>query len=300
MKLSESNRGKLLTIVLYSFRAPFPLTAALVDTLLNHERSPKLHLLQEEGKTKVSDKMPFVRSLATRVDALERGPRSRDSTYVPERLALHELFFAFPSLEDLSVSINRLWGGCVVDMSPPSTQIHNLKLSDNETFPPLRNLSLSGYKIESEEQVWRDKFPWQGLRSLSLGVQDNPGFLELATGRVHGLSEFKITSYGSSDATEDTGLNNFVSSFHTLESLTAKGTVPSLDAVAHHPNLRHLCLHAIENPNVQRKVLDAKQIGHLNQLYPDLTSLQIDLDPDGAWVSTDDTVSATSTDSFFF
>lgn len=243
--------------------------------------------------------MPFVRSLATRVDAVARVPRSRDSAYVPKRLALHELFFAFPNLEDLSVSINRLRGGCVINMSPLSTHIHNLKLSDSETFPPLRNLSLSGYKIESEEQVWRDKFPWQGLRSLSLGVQDNPGFLELATGRVQGLSEFKIKSYGSSDAAEDTELDNFVSSFHTLESLTAKGTVPSLDAVSHHPNLRHLCLHAIEKPNVQREVLNAKQIGDLDRLYPDLTSLEIDLDPDGAWVSTDDTVSATSTDLFF-
>jgi hypothetical protein len=242
--------------------------------------------------------MPFVRSLATQVDAVKPGPGSWDSTYVPERLALHELFFAFPNLEDLSVSINRLRGGCVI--SPSCTEIHKLKLSDNETFPPLRNLSLSGYEIESEEQVWRDKFLWQGLRSLSLGVQDNPGFLELATGRVQGLSEFKIESYGYPDATEVTELDNFVSSFHTLESLTAKGTVPSLDAVAHHPNLRHLCLHAIENPNVQRKVLDAKQIGDLNRLYPDLTSLEIDLDLDGAWVSTDDTVSATGTDSFFF
>ncbi|RMJ21816.1 hypothetical protein PHISP_07317 [Aspergillus sp. HF37] len=168
-------------------------------------------------------------------------------------------------------------------MSPSPTQIHNLELSDNETFPPLQNLSLSGYKIQSEEQVWRDKFPWQELRSLSLGVQDNPGFLELATGRLQGLTEFKITSYGSPNATEVTELDNFVSSFHNLESLTAKGTVPSLNAVAHHPNLRHLCLHAIEKPHVQRKTLDAKQIDDLNRLYPDLTSLEIDLDPDGTW-----------------
>ncbi|RMJ21092.1 hypothetical protein PHISP_08038 [Aspergillus sp. HF37] len=229
--------------------------------------------------------MPSVRSLSTRVDACATLPsrRGRSPSDDTQGLDLHELFSAFPNLEDLSVSINRLRGGCIVGRFPSDTEISTLKLSDDEVFPPIRALSLSGYWVYSEEQVWAEKFPWKQLRSLSLGPQDNLRFLEQATGRVQSLTEFEITSpkvrVKASEAIE---LDNFVSSFHTLETLTAKGMVPPLDAVAHHPNLRRLCLHVIENTKVKRQNLDAKQIGDLDQHCPGLISLEIDLDPDGS------------------
>lgn len=282
-KPPKQPKSTTVLIMAYSYRGEFPWETTLADTLL--KRSPRLHLLGEEGRTTVSGKMPSVRSLPTWVNAWERRPTgrsSRSSPYVPQKLALRELFSAFPNLEGLSVSVSRLQGGCVISSEPPDTKIH--ELPDNEAFPPLQSLSLSGYNIQSEEQVWLEKFPWQHLRSLSLGKQNSPGFLEVATGRVQSLTEFRITSYDFRN-TEDPQLDTFLSSFHTLESLTAKGTVPSLDTVAHHTNLRHLCLHAIETPKEDRQTLDAKQISDLDWHLPRLRSLEIDLDPDGTWVS---------------
>lgn len=55
-------------------------------------------------------------------------------------------------------------------------------------LPPLQSLSLEGYYIQGEEStIWKERFPWDKLRSLSLGVQKSEGFLESATGNVKNL-----------------------------------------------------------------------------------------------------------------
>lgn len=235
--------------------------------------------------------MPFVQKLHTRLDAHARAPRERPEAersevraWKPQRLALHEVFKAFPNLEELSISVNRLQGGCVMDFSPSPTRILGLILPEDATFPPLKCLSLSGYPVKGDEAaLWRDKFPWNGLHSLSLGVQSSPGVLQLATGMVVNLKEFRITSYNHLSSSAE--LDAFLCSIDSLESLTAKGAVPSLTSVFRQSNLKHVCLHEIEKPDRERQTLDAKQIRELDRHCPKLTTIEIDLDPNGTWVS---------------
>lgn len=169
--------------------------------------------------------------------------------------------------------------------SRPTAHITPLELSEDTPFPPLRSLSLSGYDITREVSVWKERFPRDKLRSLSLGPQRNKNFLKHATGCVQCLTHFEITSYADNFYEPPKRLNTFLSSFDTLESLTVKGYVPSLDAVAHHPGLKHLCLHAIERFDRQRPMLSVEEVESLDQRCPSITSLEIDVDPDPTWVS---------------
>jgi hypothetical protein len=57
--------------------------------------------------------------------------------------------------------------------------------------------------------------------------------------------------------------------------------------VIHQSNLKHICLHTIEEPDRERETLDVEQLKDLNQHCPKLTTLEIDLDPNGTWVSRD-------------
>ena len=268
-----------------------------MNALLSHKKSPKLHLLGEDGRTRVDINMPFVRKLHTSVDATAYAPRNLTDTdgtgvsgWEPQRLALHELFNACPNLEELSVSINWLRGGCVVEFSwPPRPRALELVHSEDATFPPLKSLSLSGYPVEGNEvPFWRDRFPWERLHSLRLGVQLEPSslrLLELAAGKVINLREFQITSYESLSSSAE--LDAFLCSFDTLEKLTAKGAVPSLTSVIHHSNLKHLCLHTIEIPDTERETPGTEQIEDLDKHFPELTTLEIDLDLNSIWVSHD-------------
>jgi hypothetical protein len=157
-----------------------------VDALHDHAKSPKLHLLGEYGRTQVTTQWPCVRVLHTKVDTTSTLTRLGQ-----KRLNLGKLFAAYPNLESVSVSVNRLGG-----VSRPTAQIAPLELSEDTPFPPLRSLSLSGYYIARREvSLWKERFPWDKLRSLSLGPQDNKNFLKHATGCVQGLTHFEITSY---------------------------------------------------------------------------------------------------------
>lgn len=261
------------------------------EAFLTHKRSPKLSLHGECGHTPTKITMPFIQEIRTSIDATASsrfGPRDfwgRMNYDDPdaERLALHDLFSAYPNIESLSVSINRLHSGCDGG-SFPSTRITSL--APETTFPPLKSLSLSGYNVAKDQKgqrIWTKRFPWDKLTSLSLGPQDNPGFFKAATRKVRHLEQFKITSYGDTSSDED--LDVFLSSFHTLKSLTAKGTVPSLAALSHHSDLEHLCLHAVEQCNKERVSLSAREIKALHRQHPHLKSLKLDINPHGKWVS---------------
>ncbi|KAJ5899903.1 hypothetical protein N7495_004647 [Penicillium taxi] len=261
-----------------------PTIESFVQVMLSRKRVPRLHLRGEQGFTPVITKMPFVTEICTHIDATASrhgGEESRN-----QKLALHELFKAYPNLESLSLKINYLRGGCLIG-GIPTTRISPLTLSENETFPPLRSLTISGYRFkESEASVWKKKFPWDQLQSLSVGPQNALLFPDIATGFVHNLKKFELKSYGrvvervgeSMDA-----LDAFLSSFCSLEILITKGFVPSVDAVAHHPDLKILCLHEIETPGKERKNLEAKEIEYLDRNCPKLTDLEIDINPEGAW-----------------
>ena len=270
------------SVTAHSFQGEFPMTENFAEALSKHKRSPKLHLMREKGRTPVNIKMPFVGTLHTRVDALADGLRPGSSSLEPERLALHELFSAYPNIEDLSVSVNRVRSGCVMGGPPPTTRLLPLTLSENETFPPIRRLSMSGYKFNGEESLWRDRFQWHKLRSLSTSAHESSGFLDIATGNIQRLTELIIANYAPDPPMK---LDVFLSSFHTLESLTVTQTPPSLSALACHVKLKHLVLHQIEEPNEERSTLNATDITNLNQVCPNIRSLELDLNPNGTWVS---------------
>lgn len=99
------------------------------------------------------------------------------------------------------------------------------------------------------------------------------------------LKEFRITDYEPLESSAE--VDAFLRSFDTLEILTAKGAVPSFSSVIHQSNLKHLCLHTIEEPERERTPLNAEQIKDLDEHCPELTTLEIDLDPNGTWVSRD-------------
>jgi hypothetical protein len=262
-----------------------------VDAFIAHEKSPKLYLKRESGLFRPKPCVPFVQEVCIFVDSTDTAPDRElhpgEREFRPQRLALHETFAAYPNLEDLSVSINLLRGGCVINTSPPSTEIVPLSLPDVFTFPPLKNLSLSGYHIRDEEKpFWKQRFPWGELESLTLGVQTHSGVLESATGNIYRLKKFQITSYTRYTVSNSSPeLESFLSSFHSLESLTAKGLVPSMNSVINHSNLKHLCLHAIEETDQERKTLSLEEIEGLDHHCPNLTSLELDINPNGTWVS---------------
>jgi hypothetical protein len=147
------------------------------------------------------------------------------------------------------------------------------------------SLSLSRYCLGHEASFWREQFPLHNLRSLSLGPDDNPGFLENVGDCVKNLTSFTITKFCTETAMTHAGLDSFLFSFHTLERLTAKEYVPSVHAVAHHPDLKHFCLHSIEHPDRERLILSVTDMEFLDQSYPNLTTLEVDMNSDGVWVS---------------
>lgn len=200
---------------------------------------------------------------------------------------LRDLFAAYPNLEDLCVSVIRYKSTC--HMGRPgfaiSRSILRFVSPENTSNLSEPSLSLNGYVLGHEASFWREQFPWHNLRSLSLGPDDNPGFLENVGGCVQSLTSFTITRFCKETAMTHAGLDSFLSSFHTLERLTAKGYVPSVHAVAHHPDLKHLCLHAIEHPDRERPILSVTEIEFLDQSCPNLTTLEVDMNSDDIWVS---------------
>ena len=68
------------------------------------------------------------------------------------RVALNEIFAAYPNLESLSVLINKRLGGCMRDESS-NTEIVPLSFNNFESFLSLKELSLSGYNMGEEEQA---------------------------------------------------------------------------------------------------------------------------------------------------
>ena len=133
--------------------------------------------------------MPFVPELRINIGSKDRLPETDDG-FLPQILALHDIFAAFPSLESLSVSINFLLVHRDPDYSDGPETIGALPLSPAEDaiIPPLQSLSLSGYATMREDmEAWKTKVPWHTLRSLKLGPQENINVYGVATGKVHNL-----------------------------------------------------------------------------------------------------------------
>lgn len=272
----------------------------VVIALVKHRKSPRLHLLNREYgreprrrtclmpapyRKRETTVQPIVQTLHIRVTHLDHYPE----THVGHDTILRELFHAYPNLEDL-----RIWaipyqrtGITGSDGMPILSNFLNFVSPENTSDVPGSMLSLNGYVLWHDVSFWREQFPWHKLISLSLGPYECPRFLESVGGCVQNLTSFTITQFCKRTAMNHAGLDAFLSSFSTLERLTAKGYVPSVQAVAHHPHLKHLCLHAIEYPDRERPTLSLAEIELLDQSCPNLISLDIDINPnmDGTWVS---------------
>ncbi|KAJ6110596.1 hypothetical protein N7486_002831 [Penicillium sp. IBT 16267x] len=232
-------------------------------------------------------------SLITKASLARRA--RQDSSESPDalcpkqqELVLSELFAAYPNLSSLSVSVNRRVIGCRRGLIVSTTRLQPLTSFGDWDFPPLQNLSLSGYffREHTEISIWRERFPWEGLQSLSLGPRKNENFLEQLGGRLQFLTRFKNTANCNETPSSNLELNLFLSSFHGLESLILEGYEPTLEVVTHHPNLKHLCLHAIESPDREGQTLSTKELEILDRSCPEITTLEIDVNPESAWSDT--------------
>lgn len=226
--------------------------------------------------------MPCVRSIrtsfASRSASLNRAlQRSVD---------LPKWFKTFPNLASLSIELTRDHGRPTEGEPWYIARIEPLELGEKVTFPPLENLSLSGYQLsEMESLCWKEKFPWTKLKSLSLGPDPTPGFLKAITGCVQNLSSFTISVYNGSVDDQLPDLVAFIMSFDTLESLTVKGYPLSMGAVGYHSNLQRLTMHTLENDKRERKILESEDIIYLDEQCPNLQFLEIDICRKDEWVS---------------
>ncbi|OQD85122.1 hypothetical protein PENANT_c011G07915 [Penicillium antarcticum] len=258
-----------------------PLTDMFLDTIRDHENSPRLHLFHEIGRTKVDRQVPSLRTLSISIspDFIRDG----DPEDSPLTLAPRELFLAFLNLQTLVISVQRRFGGCVMGPRHP-LYFSPLNLLEKESFPPLESLSLSGYYVYAEEMLsWRTKLPWQTLRSLHL--TENKGFLKSITGSPLLLKELVIFEAEGTTDGECGELEQFLLSFDTLERLDVTGKLPRMDAVAHHPALNHLRLHEIEEHDTTRSNLALEDVQLLDQECRCLQSLEIDITWDDGWAT---------------
>jgi hypothetical protein len=215
----------------------------------------------------------------------ERGMKGQETT-----LALHDIFFAYPNLKNLSVRLdfsrNRDRTGGSPLPERPVTTIEPLRLGETDSFPPIQSLALSDYGISREEwRFWERKLPWANLKSLALGPVRSHSFLELITGYAQNLSNLEVYAYNPLEMHSCPNLTDFLLSFDTLEALTVKQCWPSLDAVAHHSKLKSLTFHATENREKKRPLLDLEDLEYLDEMCTELEFLEIDIRREDGWVS---------------
>ena len=273
-----------LLMWLCSLREAFPLSVNVVDALCKHGNAPAVHLLGERGSTQVERQVLCVQSLNTCVRVYSRGME-----IVKPSLALHELFFAYPNLKDLSVGLDFYRNRGPAGGSPlpePVTRIESLALAESDSFPPIQSLALSDYDIDAEEwKLWESKFPWASLKSLALGPVPSHSFLQRIKGYTQNLSKLEIYSYSRLEVHSCSELNDFLLSFDTLEVLAVKQCWPSLDAIVHHSNLKSLTFHATENRERKRNLLDLEDLEFLDGMCTELEFLEIDIRREDEWVS---------------
>ncbi|KAI0903499.1 hypothetical protein F4823DRAFT_618382 [Ustulina deusta] len=257
------------------------LTQEALRDLDRHSKRVLLHLLGERGKRDIEPDLQGVVVLATTANPF-------DESEGPNRqiLGIQKLLFACPNLTSFSLTTTGGYGGCVISL-PRYENVHSFRFSGDEAFPPLEELALSGYHLqEAEWGHWQKRFQWSKLRSLTLGPRYTAGFLKLAAGYAKTLRNLTVEVYTDADRrTACPPLEHFLTTFTSLESLTAKGYHLPLGPIANHPGLKHLCLHSFEpvweaDP---RPTLGVEQLQELDKSCAHLETLELDLYRDGEW-----------------
>ncbi|KAI0454703.1 hypothetical protein F5B21DRAFT_231651 [Xylaria acuta] len=257
------------------------LTQGALRDLTGSSKRISLHLLGEDGKRLIENDLPNVVVLAAKVNPFDesKGPNRHI-------LGIQKLLFACPNLTSFSVGTIGGYGGCVRRI-PRFEMVHSFRFSGDENFPPLEDLSLSGYRLSDDEQEhWQKKLQWSKLRSLTLGPRYTASFLKLAAGYAKSLRDLKVQVYTDADRKTDCPpLEHFLRTFTSLESLTVKGYYLPVGPIGNHPGLKHLCLHSFEpvREDDLRPTLGVEQLQELDESCAYLEALELDLYRDGEW-----------------
>ncbi|KAJ5219899.1 hypothetical protein N7468_009103 [Penicillium chermesinum] len=197
-----------------------PSFEAVIRAVNEHPNKPELHLLQEGGLRVAAGPLPCVRTIHARVNPF------CDTAEQPNRRVprFQQMFFACPNLRSFSFTL--LQG----PLGPNwFNAVNSFVLRGEEQFPPLELLSLDDFRIRSGDWMhWRENADWSILRSLSLGPHWDVRFLTGLTGHANALAVSR--------------------SFSTLEKLTIKGRLVSVETLSSHPRLKQLCVHMFELP----------------------------------------------------
>lgn len=222
--------------------------------------------------------MHNVVALAAKVDPYDetRGPNRRV-------LGVQKLLFACPALLSFSLEVTAGFGLAMMGI-PESQPILSFALSDTKTsFPPLEELSLSGFQMSQEEsEHWREKLQWSSLKSLTLGPRNMVAFLSQTTGCAQSLKTLEVKRWSDEDTRSDCPpLQAFLTAFTSLESLVVKGYHIPLEAVGNHPGLKHLCLHSFEivdnaSSADLRPTYGVEQLEELDERCSHLEALELD------------------------
>ncbi|CAG8144994.1 unnamed protein product [Penicillium salamii] len=248
---------KLPNLKIIRFLNNDELVPPLLDVIANHPKKPIVHLLDAASTNQFSLPIPMVETANITV------PRNNEA----EDLDIHKLFVACPNLRDLSVTVI---GFNTSDWFPMT--IPKPYTSPRKILPPLRKLTLSGYPFQdSQISDWRDGFPWHSLRSLTLGPYDNQGIFDVIPSDLR-LTELEINIW---DPANGFGIDSFLLSFSTLETLRVDGHIPSIAAISSHPLLTALHLGRIGWQDECDVVFTPMEIAKLRRNCPSLVCLEL-------------------------
>ena len=217
---------------------------------------------------------------------------------------------ACTDVRSLSLTISQ--GGCEIDDANP----RSFMFKKGDTFPPLENLTLSGYDWDSRRrtswwaqtptslQSWRLAMDWSRLKHLDIDLPPK-SFLEAFSGPDHlaGLETLvlrprlnfwgdEITLCDVDEVTEQLrqGYTSFIATLPPLRGLSISGMGSSLDLgpilEAHGESLKTLSLHEYESNciyegNWVRPTLNITQLRHLSHAAPNLEAMALDLQRNG-------------------
>ena len=219
---------------------------------------------------------------------------------------LYETLISCENIRSLRLEISP--GGCVINNKNPLA----FKWRNEDRFPDLRELTLSGYNWDSREtswwkrdlpsnaELWKSNMDWASIRQLNI---DRPSkhFLDTFYGQLRGLESLEIrplwetwgerTMCGFDEAAEQLRGNytSFIAALKPLRELRISGTgyplhlAPILNT--HGLSLKVLALHEYERDcnystiteNGTRPTLAIDQILQLADSAPFLESLTLDI-----------------------
>lgn len=191
-------------------------------------------------------------------------------------LLIQKIFFQSPQLRSFSLVIHSSSG----TTNFPMHTVRNFQLSGQERFPPLVQLKLDGYYMQTSERVlWRNKMDWPRLTSLTL-IRAAVANIFLMLGVVRNL---KVLRMQDESMPRHVSVGTFIRSFTTLEQIELVGGPAniSIDDLIVHPNLESIIMHS-HNPQHMFSVSD---INYLDAKCPRIKFLELSFNELGERVS---------------